>query len=192
MQVVPQRRKSLAIVLIVLGPLVLATAAICAMLGAVTVTWTGLALDVKTIDSHSDGTVRAGDGDEVTLFADATVGVTAESCTVTGPYGASVELHTDGVPGISQTQDGVTWEAFAWFEGYGTDEFGPLSSFAFDCGGATVVGVQGVKSQVEEGQSWFIAAGVLAFIGVAMIVAGIWWLVAVVRYNRRMRDAFAQ
>ena len=191
LQQVPKRRKSLAIVLIVLGPLMLIAAAVSAILGSVSVTWMGLALDVKTIDSYSNGTVMAGDGDEVTMFADPADGVSADSCTVTGPDGASVELHTDDVPDISQTSNGGTYEAFAWFEGYETDDFGPVSKFTIDCGDARAVGVTGVKEEVEEARTWFIAAGVFVVVGLAMIVAGIWWLVVVVRYNRRMREAFA-
>lgn len=191
LQQVPRRRKSLAIVLIVTGPFLLVAAAVCAILGTVTLTWIGFSLDVKAASAHANSTVDAGDGTDVTLFADAAEAATAETCVVTGPDGASVELRTDGVPAISQTSQGVTYEAFAWFEGYGADEFGPISELTIHCEDATAVAVTGVKGEVDEAQGWFIATGVLAVAGVAAIVAGIWWLVAVVRYNRRMREAFA-
>ena len=191
LQVVPRRRKSLAIVLIVLGPMALVAAVVCALFGAVALTWTGLMLDVEEIAEYSDGTVHAGDDTEITLFAEAASGVAADSCTVTGPAGESVDLRTDGVPDITQTQNGKTYEAFAWFEGYGTDSHGAISAFTIDCGDAVVASVTGVRGEVSAAQNWFIAAGVVAFVGVVMLVAGIWWLIAVVRYNRRMRGAFA-
>ena len=99
---------------------------------------------------------------------------------MTSPSGASVPVSGKGLPGISHTDSGVSYEAFAQFEATEQGEH------AVDCADANteVFAQSGLAEASQTMNTLFVVSAVIFALGMALLVLGIVLLVRVNRHNR--------
>ena len=99
---------------------------------------------------------------------------------MTSPSGASVDVSGKGLPGISHTDSGVSYEAFAQFEATEQGEH------AVDCADANtaVFAQSGLQEASQTMNTLFIVSAVIFAVGDGAAGAGIVLLVRVNRHNR--------
>ncbi|MGO3845148.1 hypothetical protein [Agrococcus casei] len=180
MSATARKSRVLSILMIVLGPLVMLLSPVPGGIGFASMALTSFAIDLDGAAVDDQPPWLTEPPTSVTLFADASELPPAEACVVTSPSGASVPVSGKGLPGISHTDSGVSYEAFAQFEATEQGEH------AVDCADANteVFAQSGLAEASQTMNTLFVVSAVIFALGLALLVLGIVLLVRVNRHNR--------